>query len=227
MALGAGLTNVGLRMGSLVCYIFTFISSIIVTAIVGNLLQKFSNRNVRLVYMEVIAVISMVVYLVGAIAPCLPKYGGILAPLHLVFSYLWLVAFVFASLSWSHNRCRNSFPAPGNCSKKHAIEAWIFIGFFFILCNLLIEVFLMRAHRRTAVNEGRHHHHTKERPDSTISGDTGTTAPPPVAGTGTHHMGGQPMAGQQMGTTQHMGGEHMGTQQTHTVGGAPTTTAAV
>lgn len=70
----------------------------------------------------------MVVYLVGAIAPCLPKYGGILAPLHLVFSYLWLVAFVFASLSWSHNRCRNSFPAPGNCSKKHAIEAWIFIG---------------------------------------------------------------------------------------------------
>ncbi|PON25135.1 hypothetical protein TGAM01_v205821 [Trichoderma gamsii] len=214
MALG-GLTNMGLRMGSLVCYIFTFISAIIVTAVVGNLLQKFSNRN---------AVITMVVYLVGAIAPCLPKYGGILAPLHLVFSYLWLVAFVFASLSWSHNRCRNSFPAPGNCSKKHAIQAWLFIGFFFILCNLLIEVFLIRAHRRNAVNEPRHHHHTKERPDSTISGETGTTAPPPVAGTGTHHMGGQHMGGQQLGTQQ-MGGEHMGTQQTHMA--APTTTAAV
>ncbi|PNP41029.1 hypothetical protein TGAMA5MH_06897 [Trichoderma gamsii] len=214
MALG-GLTNMGLRMGSLVCYIFTFISAIIVTAVVGNLLQKFSNRN---------SVITMVVYLVGAIAPCLPKYGGILAPLHLVFSYLWLVAFVFASLSWSHNRCRNSFPAPGNCSKKHAIQAWLFIGFFFILCNLLIEVFLIRAHRRNAVNEPRHHHHTKERPDSTISGETGTTAPPPVAGTGTHHMGGQHMGGQQLGTQQ-MGGEHMGTQQTHMA--APTTTAAV
>ncbi|KAM0464291.1 hypothetical protein ACHAPV_002845 [Trichoderma viride] len=220
MAIGAGLTNTGLRIGSFVCYIFIFISSIIVTAIVGNLLQKFSNRNVRLVYMEVIAVISMVVYLVGCIAPCLPKYGGILAPLHLVFSYLWLVAFVFASLSWSHNRCRNSFPAPGNCSKKHAIQAWLFIGFFFILCNLLIEVFLIRAHRRNAVNEPRHHHHhTKERPDSTISGETGTTAPPPVAAPGGQHMG---VGGQ------HMGGEHMGTmgtQQTHMA--APATTTAV
>lgn len=223
MALGSGLSNMGLRMGSLVCYIFTFISAIIVTAVVGNLLQKFSNRNVQIVYMEVIAVISMVVYLVGAIAPCLPKYGGLLAPLHLIFSYLWLTAFIFASLSWSHNRCRNSFPAPGNCSKKHAIQAWLFIGFFFILCNLLIEIFLVRAHRRNAVNEPRHHHHTKERPDSTISGETGTTAPPPVAAPGTQHMGGQ-----QMGTTHHMGGEHMGTmgtQQTHTA--APATSTVV
>jgi len=181
MALAAGLTNTGLRIGSFVCYIFTFISSIIVTAVVGNLLQKFSNRNVRIVYMEVIAVISMVVYLVGSIAPCLPKYGGFLAPLHLIFSYLWLTAFVFASLSWSHNRCRNSFPAPGNCSKKHAIEAWLFIGFFFILCNLIIELFLIRAHRRSGITREPRHHHTKERPDSTISGETGTTAPPPVA----------------------------------------------
>lgn len=60
MALGAGLANVGLRMGSLVCYIFTFISSIIVTAVVGNLLQKFSNRNVQIVYMEVIVNLPLV-----------------------------------------------------------------------------------------------------------------------------------------------------------------------
>lgn len=91
---------------------------------------------------------------------------------------------------------------------------------FFILCNLLIEVFLIRAHRRNAVNEPRHHHHhTKERPDSTISGETGTTAPPPVAAPGGQHMG---VGGQ------HMGGEHMGTmgtQQTHMA--APATTTAV
>lgn len=60
MALG-GLTNMGLRMGSLVCYIFTFISAIIVTAVVGNLLQKFSNRNVRIVYMEVIVNLPLVI----------------------------------------------------------------------------------------------------------------------------------------------------------------------
>lgn len=66
MAIGAGLTNVGLRIGSFVCYIFTFISSIIVTAIVGNLLQRFSNRNVRIVYMEVIVNLSLSSYNLSA-----------------------------------------------------------------------------------------------------------------------------------------------------------------
>lgn len=59
MALGSGLANMGLRMGSLVCYIFTFISSIIVTAVVGNLLQRFSNRNVQIVYIEVIVSLTV------------------------------------------------------------------------------------------------------------------------------------------------------------------------
>ncbi|PNP51654.1 hypothetical protein THARTR1_07771 [Trichoderma harzianum] len=183
MALGANLTNTALRAASLFCYVMTWISAIIVTGIVGNFLERFSNRGVDIVYMEVIAVITMVVYLVGMILPCLPKYGGIMAPMHLIFSYLWLTAFIFAAQDWSHHRCRNSLPRSGLCSRKHAIEAFNFLAFFFILCNLIIEAFLFRAHRRNLDNTTSHHV-TKERPASGVSGvsgETGTTAPPPVA----------------------------------------------
>ncbi|KAL6689865.1 hypothetical protein J3F84DRAFT_391029 [Trichoderma pleuroticola] len=183
MALGANLTNTALRAASLFCYVMTWISAIIVTGIVGNFLERFSNRGVDIVYMEVIAVITMVVYLVGMILPCLPKYGGIMAPMHLIFSYLWLTAFIFAAQDWSHHRCRNSLPRSGLCSRKHAIEAFNFLAFFFILCNLIIEAFLFRAHRRNLDNTTPHHV-TKERPASGVSGvsgETGTTAPPPVA----------------------------------------------
>ncbi|RFU77098.1 hypothetical protein TARUN_5143 [Trichoderma arundinaceum] len=186
MAIGSDLHNVALRGASLFCYVMTWISAIIVTGLVGNFLERFSNRGVDIVYMEVIltsmrqAVITMVVYLVGMIAPCLPKYGGHLAPLHLIFSYLWLTAFIFAAQDWSHHRCRNSLPRAGLCGRKHAIEAFNFLAFFFILCNLIIEGLLFRAHRRT-VAAGPTHHISKERPASGVSADTGTTAPPPPA----------------------------------------------
>ncbi|KAL7906911.1 hypothetical protein GGI35DRAFT_457202 [Trichoderma velutinum] len=182
MALGANLHNTALRGASLFCYVMTWISAIVVTGIVGNFLERFSNRGVDIVYMEVIAVITMVVYLVGMILPCLPKYGGHMAPLHLIFSYLWLTAFIFAAQDWSHHRCRNSIPRSGLCSRKHAIEAFNFLAFFFILCNLIIEVLLFRAHRRTMAGTTPTHHVTKERPASGVSGvsgETGTTAPPP------------------------------------------------
>ncbi|EGR47978.1 uncharacterized protein TRIREDRAFT_122324 [Trichoderma reesei QM6a] len=176
------LENTALRAGSFFCYLMTWISSIIVVGIVGNFLERFSNRGVDIVYIEVIAVITMVVYLVGMLAPCLPKYGGHLAPLHLIFSYLWLTAFIFTAQRWSHHRCRAGIPVGGQCGKKHAVEAFTFLAFFFILCNLIVEGLLFRAHRRTYVNEPTHH--TKERPASGVSGvsgDTGTTAPPPAA----------------------------------------------
>ncbi|KAL6789877.1 hypothetical protein J3E68DRAFT_412580 [Trichoderma sp. SZMC 28012] len=184
MALAANLENTALRAASMFCYVMTWISAIIVVGIVGNWLERFSNRGVDIVYMEVIAVITMVVYLAGAILPCLPKYGGVMAPLHLIFSYLWLTAFIFAAQDWSHHRCRNSIPRPGLCSRKHAVEAFTFLAFFFILCNLIIETFLFRAHRRTNAGTTGTHHVTKERPASGVSGvsgETGTTAPPPAA----------------------------------------------
>ncbi|KAH6608157.1 hypothetical protein Trco_004470, partial [Trichoderma cornu-damae] len=122
------LHNTALRGASVFCYVMTWISAIIVTGLVGNFLERFSSRGVDIVYMEVIAVITMVVYLIGMIAPCLPKYGGYLAPLHLIFSYLWLTAFIFAAQDWSHNRCRVSIPRSGLCSRKHAIEAFNFLA---------------------------------------------------------------------------------------------------
>jgi len=184
MAIGADLHHTALRGSSVFCYIMTWISAIVVTGLVSNFLERFSSRGVDIVYMEVIAVITMVVYLIGMIAPCLPKYGGYLAPLHLVFSYLWLTAFIFAAQDWSHNRCRNSIPRSGLCSRKHAIEAFNFLAFFFILCNLIIETLLFRAHRRRIANAVPTHPMTKERPVSGVSGishETGTTMPQPVA----------------------------------------------
>lgn len=48
------LENTALRAASFFCYLMTFISSIIVVGIVGNFLERFSNRGVDIVYIEVI-----------------------------------------------------------------------------------------------------------------------------------------------------------------------------
>ncbi|EHK16040.1 uncharacterized protein TRIVIDRAFT_227972 [Trichoderma virens Gv29-8] len=183
MALGANLHNTAIRGVSLFCYIMVWISAIIVTGLVGNFLERFSSRGVDIVYMEVIAVITMVFYLVGMILPCLPKYGGVMAPLHLVFSYLWITAFIFAAQDWSHNRCHVSIPRSGLCGRKHAIEAFNFLAFFFTLCLIFLESWLFWEHRRRLRDEPPTHHITKERPASGVSGVSGDTTamPPPVA----------------------------------------------
>lgn len=51
---GDDLHHFALRAGSTFCYFMTFVSSIIVVGLVGNFLERFSNRNVDIVYIEVI-----------------------------------------------------------------------------------------------------------------------------------------------------------------------------
>jgi hypothetical protein len=54
------LENTALRAGSFFCYLMTWISSIIVVGIVGNFLERFSNRGVDIVYIEVIVRLSSI-----------------------------------------------------------------------------------------------------------------------------------------------------------------------
>lgn len=121
MALGANLTNTALRAASLFCYVMTWISAIIVTGIVGNFLERFSNRGVDIVYMEVIVCLSvpqLVILLSNMRAPgchnngCLPRWSDFA-----MLTQVWRLYGAYAShlqLSLAHgvHLCRSGLEPP-------------------------------------------------------------------------------------------------------------------
>jgi hypothetical protein len=57
------------------------------------------------------------------------SYKGYLFPLHLIFSYLWLTAFIFAAQDYEYNQCRFHSPVwLGGCSLKRTLQAFAFIA---------------------------------------------------------------------------------------------------
>ncbi|KAK5993790.1 hypothetical protein PT974_07227 [Cladobotryum mycophilum] len=146
-------------------HLLVFVSSTIVVGILSFFIHELPNRGAHVVYQEVIAVLTMVLWLFGMGLPLWKGYRGHLLPLSLIFSYLWLTSFIFASQSWSGNRCRNNGPGFGRCSLKHTSQAFTFLTFFFLFCNVIIESLLTRSEPTTQ-------HVTKERPGSDVSGVT-------------------------------------------------------
>ncbi|KAF4591793.1 might be a transmembrane protein [Ophiocordyceps camponoti-floridani] len=129
-------------------HLAVFISSVIVTGLVSHFLQRYSHRGTHIVYTEVIAVITVALYMFGMILPLFDFYEGFLMPVNLAFSYLWLTSFIFAAQDWSGDRCVLAPPGRGECGKKHTIEAFTFLAFFFLLCNTIAEALLWGLHRR-------------------------------------------------------------------------------
>ncbi|KAH6611488.1 hypothetical protein Trco_001508 [Trichoderma cornu-damae] len=141
----ATLQHSTLRYIAFVNHIMILISATIVTGLVSWFLHKYKYRGVDIVYQEVIATITLGFWLVGSVLPLIGRYRGYLAPLNLVFSYLWLTSFIFSSQDWSSGKCSYGRPGLGHCSRKHAIDAFNFLGFFFLLCNTIVESILLRA----------------------------------------------------------------------------------
>ncbi|EHK41983.1 uncharacterized protein TrAtP1_011649 [Trichoderma atroviride] len=139
------LEHATLRYIAFANHLMVLISSIIVTGLASWFLAKYDYRGVDIVYQEVIAVITLGFWLIGSVLPLIGRYRGYLAPLNLVFSYLWLTSFIFSSQDWSSGKCGFGKPGQGHCSRKHAIDAFNFLAFFFLLANTIVEGILLRA----------------------------------------------------------------------------------
>ncbi|KAJ5978496.1 hypothetical protein N7501_001838 [Penicillium viridicatum] len=120
--------------------------------IVMGLTSFFINHGPRgqhTIYQEVIAVLSVVFFLPAFISPFLPSsLGKFVLAIDVVFSYLWLTAFIFAAQDYSTGRCYFAIPAGLGCKRKRANEAFIFLTFIFTFFGMFLEVAALWAYRR-------------------------------------------------------------------------------
>ncbi|KAJ5499454.1 hypothetical protein N7453_008505 [Penicillium expansum] len=120
--------------------------------IVMGLTSFFINRGPRgqhTIYQEVIAVLSVVFFLPAFISPFMPSsLGRFVLAIDVIFSYLWLTAFIFSAQDYSTRRCYHAIPAGLNCKRKRANEAFIFLAFIFTFFGIFLEVAALWAYRR-------------------------------------------------------------------------------
>ncbi|KAK3402412.1 hypothetical protein B0T20DRAFT_451224 [Sordaria brevicollis] len=76
-------------------------SSAIVTGILAHFIRKYHERGTHVIFQEVIAVVTLFLYLFAMFAPALKGYRGYLMPLNLALSYLWLTNLIFSSQDYS------------------------------------------------------------------------------------------------------------------------------
>ncbi|GJN78720.1 hypothetical protein PLIIFM63780_002229 [Purpureocillium lilacinum] len=119
-----------LRALAAFCHFMVFASSVIVTGLVSAFLDKWAFRGYRVVYQEVIAVITMVMYLFAMFMPLSKIYRGYFVPVNWIFSYLWLTSFIFSSQDWTGRLCAQAPLGTGRCSQKRAVVAFNFIALY-------------------------------------------------------------------------------------------------
>ncbi|GJN69818.1 hypothetical protein PLICBS_003870 [Purpureocillium lilacinum] len=79
--------------------------------------------------------------------PVFKSYRGYFVPVNWIFSYLWITSFIFSTEGWSGRICAQTPLGTGRCSQKRTVEAFNFLAFWFLLCNVVVEGFLWHATR--------------------------------------------------------------------------------
>ncbi|KAJ5384184.1 hypothetical protein N7517_002095 [Penicillium concentricum] len=106
-------------------------------------------RGLSTIYQEVIAVISVVFFIPAFISPFLPSsLSKFVLAIDVVFSYLWLTAFIFAAQDYNRGHCRSAIPTGIGCKRKWANESFIFLAFIFTFFGMLLEVLALWAYRK-------------------------------------------------------------------------------
>lgn len=165
-----------LRPAILANHVLHWVSSIIVMSIAAYFIAKWPH-NAHLRYWVSIAAIDAVLYIPALLLPAIKSYKGYLAPLALIFSYLWLTAFIFASQDYSHGRCIFNSPSFVNrCNLKRTLQAFSFIAFFTNLVGLFLEARLWDNQRFKGgrAYDTDKHHTTTATPMTTAGTTTGT-----------------------------------------------------
>ncbi|KAL5357596.1 membrane-associating domain-containing protein [Aspergillus floccosus] len=123
-------------------------SAVIVMGITSYFINK-GPRGLSLTYQEIISVISVVFFLPAFVSPFMPTaLGKVVIFIDVVFSYLWLTAFIFAAQDYNRSNCFFNAPPGLSCSKKKANEAFIFLTFIFTFFGMFLEVANLWAYAR-------------------------------------------------------------------------------
>ncbi|OAA35901.1 MARVEL-like domain protein [Cordyceps fumosorosea ARSEF 2679] len=162
-----------IRVLAFVNHLIVWVSSLIVTGILSYFLSKYSlSNNTHVIYEEVIAVITLAFWIPAMVLPIVGKYGGHLWPFNLIFSYLWLTAFIFSAQDWSRGRCTFS-DFFSRCGLKRTVIAFNFFAFFFLFCNVVVENRLYYRHRNEGVTAPMTGH--RKRPETAETAETAET----------------------------------------------------
>ncbi|KAK2735832.1 hypothetical protein FQN57_001109 [Myotisia sp. PD_48] len=168
MANGASYFGRGLLLAT---RLMQWFSAVIVMGIMSYFIRRFST-GLHITYTEVIAVVSVVLFLPGLVSPLVPQIGIVALPIDIIFCFLWLTSFIFAAQDYTTGNCFARAPARGRCSLKRTVTAFAFLAFFGCFVSAGLEIWNLWSYRqkqtRTVSEE-----HSKELPRQ--SGDTAIT----------------------------------------------------
>jgi len=128
-------------------------SSIVVLGISTFFVSNFDD-GLSLKYEVIISALNAWTYGVGMFLPFIGLYKGYGVPIHIVFSYLWLTAFIFTAQDYNKNNCLTTAPDVSNtdedCGRKFTLEAFCFLSFFFTFVAIFVEALLYVSVHYTA-----------------------------------------------------------------------------
>ncbi|KAL4900833.1 hypothetical protein BDW74DRAFT_161182 [Aspergillus multicolor] len=105
-------------------------SAVIVMGITSYFISK-GPRGQHIIYQEVIAVTSVVFFLPAFLSPFMPNMlSRFVFIIDVIFSYLWLTAFIFAAQDYNWHNCYFNAPPFMACGRKKANEAFIFLALY-------------------------------------------------------------------------------------------------
>ena len=115
------------RLALIANHALHFISSVIVLSIAAYFIAAFTHTT-HLRYWVGLAAVDILLYTPALILPAIKSYKGYLAPFALVFSYLWLIAFVFAAQDYNYGGVFWAQRVVGKTALKRTLEAFAFLA---------------------------------------------------------------------------------------------------
>ncbi|KAJ5727022.1 hypothetical protein N7493_006049 [Penicillium malachiteum] len=107
-------------------------SAVIVMGLTSYFISK-GPRGQHIIYQEVIATLSVAFFLPAFISPFLPSaLSKFVLLIDVIFSYLWLTAFIFAAQDYNEHSCYFDSPPGVTCGRKKANESFIFLALYVI-----------------------------------------------------------------------------------------------
>lgn len=133
-------------------------SAVIVMGITSYFMHNWP-KGQHTIYQEVISTISVALFLPAFVSPFMPNLlSKFVTPIDIIFSYLWLTAFIFAAQDYNWKDCSQNAPPGASCALKKANESFMFLAFFFTILAIFLELFNLWSHRKESeISEDRKH----------------------------------------------------------------------
>jgi hypothetical protein len=153
-----------------------WVSAVIAMGLYAYFVHR-QHHSTHTIFNLVISVLSVVFFIPAFLSPfrstMLSKW---VALIDMVFSYLWLTAFIFAAQSYNYNILNS--PVGVKSSVKHAAEAFTFLAFFFTIVGLITETLTrwVDSEQEPVVREKHHAADTRAPLDAPANNTTGTAA---------------------------------------------------